>query len=419
MRAAGVSLEESFLKISVAEKHLGAIKPVESEDLSLPVPETERVLLIKDAFKRLKDEYKVDSISIGLAFSDFSCHIIDMPALSVPDMKNALLYELEKYLPLPPDEYIYDFSIIEKVNKKAKILILSVLKNRMDGILDAATDAGIRLNAIRCSFIEGVNAFIAASRITDAVFIYAEEGVYHVVVLKDQMPVQFRTILKGKAALDELEGFLSPFTCAKYISGIYDSGIAERIDANTCSISIADAVAQSALRKRRFELNFVPAEFLPEKKDYYPYMIGTLAALSVLMFFFTAIYSYYKDYSALAAVEKKIGQVKAKTTGSLETKKKIEFVGEKKKFLSDFRAKKNINIKVLSELSKILPKDVWLTGVSVDEKGKVEIEGFARRAANIVEPLNKSKLFRRIEFASPIVLQGTEERFSIRMEIAG
>ena len=97
----------------------------------------------------------------------------------------------------------------------------------------------------------------------------------------------------------------------------------------------------------------------------------------------------------------------------------METIYEKRKLLHEFQGKRNLNIKVLTELSRVLPKDVWLTGMSVDEKGKVDMEGFAKRAAGIIEPLSKSKLFRKIEFVSPIISQDGQEKFSIRLELAG
>ncbi len=60
--------------------------------------------------------------------------------------------------------------------------------------------------------------------------------------------------------------------------------------------------------------------------------------------------------------------------------------------------------------------DAYLTSVSADEKGKVEIEGFAKRAAGIIGPLEKSPLFKDVEFVSPVTVREGMERFSLRMQ---
>ncbi len=418
MRVAGVSLEDSFLKISIVDKKFGFIKPVKSEEIKLPLSEQERLSVIKETFQKLKEKHKTDNVVIGLNLNNFSHHVIDMPSLARADMRNALLYELERYLPMPPEEYIYDFFIIEKVSRRTRILVFSIRKDLVDGILNAVRDSGLNLAAIRCSFIEAINEFITTGKIRDAIFVFATEDNYHIAGLKGQMPALFRTILKGKDIISEIEKLTESFSGGIYISGASEPVLLDKINAKTFPLSLPNAIALSVLRKQRFKFNFLPADFLPEKKDYYPYAIGALTSLAVILFFFTGLYSYYKDYSALSSVEKKIAQIKERASGLLDARKKLESIHEKRKFLHDFQGKRNLNIKVLTELSRIMPKDAWLTGMSVDEKGRVEIEGFANRAANIIEPLNKSKLFKKVEFAAPIVSQDGKERFSIRMEIA-
>jgi len=419
LRIAGVSLEDSFLSVSIVDKKIGIIKPVKSEDVKLPLSEQERSSVFKETFRRLKEDYKADSLVIGLNFSSFSHNFIDMPSLSKADMKNAILYELEKYLPLPPEEYTYDFLVISKTQNRMRTLVLSIRKDKLNGLFGAAGDSGLELAGVRCSFIEGLNEFIASGKVKDAVFIYAAEAAYYLAELKGQMPVLFKAVPKGKDAASELENIAASIGGDIYISGHPDPDVLNKLNAKTFALSPANAIALSALKKSKVEMNFLPAGLLPEKKDYYPYAIGAMTALAVAIFFFTEIYSYYKDYSALSNTEKKIEQIKNRASGPLETRKKMETIYEKRKLLHEFQGKRNLNIKVLTELSRVLPKDVWLTGMSVDEKGKVDMEGFAKRAAGIIEPLSKSKLFRKIEFVSPIISQDGQEKFSIRLELAG
>ncbi|TAL26520.1 MAG: hypothetical protein EPN94_03075 [Nitrospirae bacterium] len=419
MRIAGVSLEDSFLRISITDKKIGIIKPVKSEDIKLPVSEQERSLAIRETFRKLKEEYKAGNVVIGLNLSNFSHNFIDLPSLSKADMRNAILFELEKYLPLPPEEYIYDFSVIEKMQNKMRTLVLSIRKDRVNELLTVVRDSGLGLAGIRCSFIEALNEFIASDNIKDAVFIYAAEASYYLAALKGQRPVLFKTVPKGKSAAAELEGLAASAGGDIYISGHPDPEVLNKLNAKTLALSPANAIALSALKKSKVEMNFMPAGLLPEKKDYYPYAIAAMTALAVVIFFFTEIYSYYKDYAALHAVEKKIEQIKSAASGPLETRKKMETIYEKRKLLHEFQGKRNLNIKALTELSRFLPKDTWLVSMSVDEKGKVDIEGFAKRASGIIEPLSKSKFFKKVEFVSPIISQDGQERFSIRMEIAG
>jgi hypothetical protein len=418
LRVAGVSLENASLEISVVDKKLGIIKPITSEKIALPESEQERTTILKETFQRLKEKYNVKDIVIGMSFNDFLHNIIDMPSLSRADTRNALFYELEKYLPLPPEEYIYDFSAIEKVQKDIKNLVFSIRRDKISGLIDIIRGAGLTLVGIRCSFIEAINEFIKSNNIKDAVFIHVTSEAYHTILIRSQRPEWFRYILKGKNALAEFERLIGSFTGSVYISGTAEPGISDKLNAKTFALSLPYVLARSVLRKPKISLNFMPEEFLPEKKDYYPYLLGTMAIVAVILFFLSEIYPYYKDSTALSNVEKRLEGIKAKASGFLEARKEMESIYEKKKFLYEFREKRNLNIKVLAELSTILPKDTWLIGISIDERGKIEIEGFSKHAAGIIKPLSKSKLFTKIRFTSPIVLQNNEEKFSVTMEIA-
>ena len=74
---------------------------------------------------------------------------------------------------------------------------------------------------------------------------------------------------------------------------------------------------------------------------------------------------------------------------------------------------------MLAELSRVLPKDVWLTGMSVDEKGKVDMEGFAKELQALWSLSANRNFSEKVEFVSPILPQDGQKKFSIRLEIAG
>lgn len=419
MRTAGVNLDDSYIRISVVDKTFGVIKPAASEEIKLSGNEQERLGLIKESLSRLKEKYNFDGIVIGLGLGFFSHYFIDMPLLGKNDMRSALTFELEKYMPLPPDEYYFDFSVIEKTKDKAKVLVFAVRRDRIGGLLGDIRESGINILGVRCSFIEAVNEFLSAGKVRDSVFAYGDEEEYNAVVLRGRVPVMFRIISKGENALSEFQRLAESSSGDIYMSGSVEPLLTEKLNIKTFPSSLSHAVALSVLKKPGIILDFIPASLISGKKDYYPYSLGALTALAVLIFFLTEIFSYYKDYSALKKVEKKIETIKGKASGVLDSRKKMEIFYDKEKFLSDFKNRSSVNIKVLAELSRVLPKDTWLTVMSVDEKGKVEIEGFSKRAANVIEPLIKSKFFTRVEFASPIVTQNNEEKFTIRMELAG
>jgi len=72
----------------------------------------------------------------------------------------------------------------------------------------------------------------------------------------------------------------------------------------------------------------------------------------------------------------------------------------------------------LKELTRSVPDNAWIINLVVDDKGLVEIEGFSQKTSDLIMALDKSKLFRNISFAAPILSRDGEERFSLKFEVS-
>ena len=104
----------------------------------------------------------------------------------------------------------------------------------------------------------GLNEFIASGRIKDAVFIYASEDAYCLAGMKDHMPVLLKAVPKGKDAASELESLAASIGGDIYISGHPDTDVLNKLNAKTFALSQANAIALSALKKSKVEMNFMP-----------------------------------------------------------------------------------------------------------------------------------------------------------------
>jgi len=164
-------------------------------------------------------------------------------------------------------------------------------------------------------------------------------------------------------------------------------------------------------------MNFLPESMKHKPTNYYLYAVGALSFLAILIFFLTSIEAYYKDYSALNRTMERISEIKSTSSRLVETKRETEALNEKLRFLNSFQSKRNRHIELLKQVSATLPKDAWLTGYNADDKGTIELEGYARRSAAIIAPFEKHKMFKNIQFTSPVTVREGKERFSIKMEV--
>jgi Tfp pilus assembly protein PilN len=110
-----------------------------------------------------------------------------------------------------------------------------------------------------------------------------------------------------------------------------------------------------------------------------------------------------------------------------EAIKKIEFLRKEYNSLQDeisaiqsFKQTKPQALKILKELTVILPKSVWLTRVHVSDTS-VAVEGYATSATTILPKIEASPYFTKVEFTSPTIrdIRMNADRFVIRMELEG
>jgi Tfp pilus assembly protein PilN len=258
---------------------------------------------------------------------------------------------------------------------------------------------------------------IAAEKKLEGIFVNATDDAYEIAGLHNSMPVFLKRVPKTDDLKDELEELAIHYPGQLYVTGPMEQSVISRFNSRKFQLLSPDLLVSSFVKKKCLDLNFLPHELIKQKKDYYPYIIGGVAALTVLVFLVTGIIAWYKVRSATERVESKISAIKGKASGVIEAQKKLDLLQKDRSVLMDFQSQSNLPVKVLSTLSKTLPMDAWLINISIDDKGNVEIEGFASRTADLVVALEKSKAFKNISFSAPIISRDSQERFALKMEV--
>lgn len=421
MKIAGLSIEGPLLRASIVNKRLKAFTLLKSLEIGLPEGEEERVSFLRETLLGWKQDFGIKGVVISLDFKYFTYDYVDLPVTSETEIAQALSFEMGRYLPLPAEEYVYDFHTVTTGEAGSRNLVMAVRKNRLEWTAKCLEGTGLKLLGVRCSGIEVLNEFIASETQKDAVFLSPGSSTgnhfYYMVGLKDYEPLEIKLVHADNDPAPEVEEFSQTYSRGIYTAGLKDPQRFGNLDIRELSYSVATLTALSALTKRAVSLDFTPAELRTRKADYYAYAIGFLAVLSVVLFFSTSLLAYYKDYAALRKVQARVAEIRSTSRDLVETRKKLEDINRKTQVLFEFKRKRNRQIEILRQLSIILPRDAWLTGFNSGEKGTVEIEGYAKRSAEIIEPLENSPLFKNVAFSSPVTVRGGKERFSIKMEL--
>ncbi len=417
----GVSLGRRSAGIALVESRLGSVRPVKTETVQLPGGNEELPGALEALLKQWKETSSPDGLVLGVGLQHFSHQLIEMPAMSRDDMRRALTFDLEKYLPLPVDEYVFDFIAFPSQQGKAKVLVLSLKRDFIDSLSRAAREAGVRILAVRSSTIESFCGMLETvdKKRCDGLFVNITDQTYEVVGVKDALPVYLKNIPRTTDPTDEIVRLSEVYPGDVYLSGDPDAATAGSLPGKKIQIPLPHVLARSGVRKSALSLDFLPAELAARGRDWYPYLIGGIACASLILFLLTGVVAYIKEVKALRAIESRMDVIRKQASGVLAARRRMEGLDKDRRAIRDFMYKSNIATQALRDLSETLPSDTWLINVSADEKGKVEIEGLTPKTSAVVTALEKSPAFRNVAFSAPIISREGEERFALRMELEG
>ena len=420
----GVSIDSGSVNASLINSLFGSVKHIKSERAVLPENREERSSVLTATLAKWQKEHMPAGVVIGLPLQNFFWRTIEMPSMKRGDMTRALSFELEKYLPLPMEEYIYDFLVTGNVKttpNMVKILVFSIKKEILNGLLKIVKEAGMEILAVRCSTADilcGVMD-IAGEKKLEGIFVNSTDDSYEIAGLYNSTPVYLKRVPKAADLKDEIETLAMDYPGRLYVAGPVEQSVTGKFNSRKFQVLTPDLLAASVVKKTYLNLNFLPNEFIKQKKDYYPFIIGGLAAAVILVFFLTGVIAYYKERRALEKIEAKISAIRSKATGGVEARKKLDVLKNSRSVFFEFQNKSNFPVSVLATLSRTLPNDAWLINLSIDDKGKVEMEGFASKTADLVVALEQSKVFKNVSFSAPIISRDGQERFSLKMEVEG
>ena len=418
-RLLGVDIDSRRLRVAVADLGFRRLQVVHEGEIILPGDKEQHAEAFSEALRRWGKEFSPDGVVIGLPLRWFSWTQLDLPAMAAEDARRALRFEMDKYLPLPFDDYRSDF-IAVKTENRMRTIVFSVRRELVDGCVKAVTDAGLKVAAVRCRTAELLNAVSGGGHVASVagIFLYASDEDYELMAAGNGSLLQVKRVVPSADLRGELESLRQQYPGKAYAAGDYGL-LPEGIAAERLQLSPARALLATFGGKRKFTLEFMPPELARQKRDYYPYAIAGCAIAAIAFFLLTGIVAYLKDMYTLGAIERQISAIKTRASGVIEARKRLEALQEDRKTVTGFLDHSNLAIKALHELSETVPSDSWIINLSLDDKGNIEMEGFSRKTADLVLALEKSGHFQAISFSAPIISREGEERYSLKLEVKG
>ena len=462
-----VRLRKNFLSVTLLEQELrdlpvGENRQAISEltgwiaedvrEIALKAEHDSRERALRQAILSLLPHFSAgrDSLYICVPQDQAIVQTIYLPQAAEANLQQVLEYEIERQLPFNRDEIFYDYLPMGKRGDKIGLFLFAIPKKHLAGVLDVLGSFGILPSGVETTATALANYLLFCKR--DLAGCAAIIGGY-----ADRELIGVRASPAGWTQAPELlfshtlpdaewaEGIGRELIaeCLRQTPKLYAWGNAEHVfhSANgekvecedLCTLAIeklggrdqlsaatlpAVGAALRGVREARLETNVLrPAGADRGARNNLSRMNSLMIGLLLLLLLGWGISYPIKDELRL----KQLQQENHKTEPSVEALRReeaqLQTVRKEVQFLSDIDRRKGEVLRVLDELSKVVPTSAYLSNFRY-RNGVLEVQGNAENASTLIPLLEKSPLFENVAFNAPSNRgRDNRETFSLKAEL--
>lgn len=451
----GIAIQQRSVALAHTNKRLAAVSLLHHRLAPLPPPEEAdaRRAALATAVAAFVAEYSLDADRTFVTLPRASALLsrLSLPAAAKADLQQVLEFEIDRLLPLSRDEIYYD-TVVRETGGKLDVLVVSVPRRVVAEVLAALEQAEVRARSIA----------IAPAAVFDFVrFTAKEEDEQVVTLVEDVAGVEFDYVARGTLIASHLvrgDEVASPAQISRLVSqeslsaGGSPSAVkvyAWRADATATGVLSPEVLSSGAdLLRRAAEAMSVPDDFaataspalvpaigaglaavregsanvnlLPQEErrsleEGAPLLTFLCAALLILVTSVWIVGAVVKDRRIASQLHEELTDLEPTMRAVHKNEEDAKAINEKLRILTQ-GDRRRISL-ILKELTEVVPRDAYLTTFRF-RSGKVELEGFAKSASDLVPMLERSPFFKNAQFTSPVTkVQDNQERFSLATEI--
>lgn len=459
----GIDFRQNHLILTFLRKTLNRIRLVDYRIYPLwsegqkEVQQAQWISLITSFIS--KHQVNKERVAISIPREKVVLRFIRLPLAAKENLRKVLEYEAPKYTPFDKDEVYFDYQILKEDRESLHLIAVFVRKTELDTYLALLRRIGIRPDSVQIPSAAALNLFF---------YHEGEKGTGNAVLLDLSNPFCEMNLIQGKDWKESFHLSLTPENREDRIVQVLkqagvSGGLVEKfsfyvygLDAAEGSIpefSQGEALKKFAppplgrievgkneakpdyiyasiglplqgLAATRVGLNLLPQEMRRKVRQLAKPLFFVLLALSLVLAGSWGLggYSYYRNELDRLRAEVKKRKPEVEAVEKLQKRR-----GELTKEITEMEkitAGEAKRIDILKELTQVLPPTVWTWNLKCTGKD-VEISGFADSASELIPILDKSPLFEKVEFSSPVTKErerkGTtekeRERFKIKMKL--
>lgn len=377
---------------------------------------------------------------------------IVFPATVKENISDVVSYEIDRITPFKQDETLYDFKIIKDDGKNMTLLIAAASSERINLYIDALKEQGINVSAVTTN-VSCINNLISfKEKGSNFIFLDINKNGFIGSFVIQGLPQEFfsgsfsdessivnniaSTIRPVKEESSTTEKNIKCFVLFNSLPSSIKENLRLKIGIPVIFLQEMDRTIPfkgnpqnipfyatgcsiESLWKKATSFNLLKKGY--EKKEKRP-----VAFTLILLLILSSLGAFYMvqplkiERDKLREIDHQIAIRKDEIRKVEDIKKSISDLEDEIFTIDEFKNSKPLSILVLKELTSTLPKTDWITRLKISDSG-VTIEGYAESATRLLQKLEASKYFKKVEFVSPTFRDTrlNSERFSMKMEIEG
>ena len=463
-----VRLRKNFLNVSLLEQEMrdlpvGENRQAISEltgwiaedvrEIALKAEHDSRERALRQAILSLLPHFSAgrDSLYICVPQEQAVVQTVYLPQAAEANLQQVLEYEIERQLPFSRDEIFYDYLPIGKRGDKIALYLFAIPKKHLAGVLDVLGSFGIVPSGVETTATALANYLLFCKKDLAgcAAIVGGDADVSELIGVQTsaagwtQAPELLFSHRLPAAEWAEGIGKELIAECLRQTPKLYGWGNADHVlhsatgekvecedlaslggekfgGSAQLSTAMLPAVgaALRGVREARLESNFLrPAGADRGARGNFSLVNSMMIGLLVLALAGWGISYPIKDELRLRQLQ----QENQKTEPSVEALRReeaqLQMVRKEVQFLSDIDRRKGEVLRVLDELSKVVPTSAYLSNFRY-RNGVLEIQGNAENASTLIPLLEKSTLFENVAFNAPSNRgRDNRETFSLKADL--
>ena len=448
----GLEIRKDGLYAVLLKTSIGGMKIAAKETRSFdPGLETDEKARIADEF--LKGFLKKNSASSAPVFvavpTEWAVYrYVEMPLVVKENLRESLLYEMEKHVPFSPEDIWYDYGVIKEDNEAGTIRIhLTALRKAammpFFGFQGGPRRAIFGLETTSSALANYLLWVRGPKADRPSIFFYLRKEILEIQImdgntllfarsvssidanLYEVLSRELKTAREASGVSDrELDAFfLGDNEMAEALRRLKDEGeVADIRDAAdpTVDIELAPAygLAMRGVRKVPLDCNLLPKEMRKKASKAGLYSMYALLLLLILSGAAWGAGYMVTQRAELRRLNLELKGLAAEAAMVQKIRDEASSLEARLTYLEDLRARRGSVVELLRELTDRIPKSAWISNMTISDKG-VEIEGYADSASELIPLLDRSPMFKDVGFLSSITKSREgKERFRIGLKLA-